>query len=81
MGNFYFYNITIYDSYANKEEIHKGLVFAGSYSDAVKNICEDYGADHLCKINLLAPAIVNGEDVACIEIDECEDTFKEYDKI
>ena len=42
---YYLYKVTYYDSYNDKEEAERGLIFAEDYGKAASQVRYDYGSD------------------------------------
>lgn len=53
--SYYIFKITYYDDYKNKEIQTNGLVAAGSFSEAMKAITNDWGEDSIMSLDLLMP--------------------------
>jgi len=53
--SYYIFKITYYDDYENKEIKTNGLVAAGSFSEAMKAITNDWGENSIMSLDLLMP--------------------------
>ena len=53
--SYYIFKITYYDDYKNKEIKANGLVAAGSFSEAMKAITNDWGENSIMSLDLLMP--------------------------
>lgn len=65
------YKITVFDEVNNKEKIETGIVFATTYSEAVRRLEEYYGEENLSELNYLSGFDVgNGYVLSCADLED-----------